>query len=133
MGRRQLFPIHGEVPGLAGGWGRWTRSSAEYAAQCDEWRDQPVAHLLVDAKDRRIVGVVVRADPLESGLDRLPHRFVLQRASDTAAAHGPRRSRENRPRHTAHHWAIENRTADERVVLASHPEILRTNRRDLGP
>src|SRR5256886_11383708 len=133
MGRRQLFPIQGEVPGVAGGWGRWTGSSAESAVQFDEWRDQPVAHLLVDAKDRRIVGVVVRADPLESGLDRLPHRFVLQRASDTAAAHGPRRPRENCPRHTAHHWAIENRTADDRVAFASDPEILLTDARVLEP
>src|SRR6266550_8210464 len=119
-----LFPVHGEGPGLAAGWDPRRSSRPEAPVQLDEWRDQPVAHLLVDAKDRWIVGVVVRADPFESGLDRLPHRFLLQGASDAAASNGARGPGEHCPRHAAHHGAIEDRTADDRVAFARDPEIL---------
>src|SRR5207253_7156608 len=103
LSRRSATPPHSW--GRAGEAGRGAR--AQSSVQLDDRGDEPVTHLLVDVEDRGVVGVVVRAHPLEPSLDRLSHRLVLQRTGDATAADGSRRARVDSPWHTPNDWIVE--------------------------
>src|SRR5437588_118000 len=98
-------------------------ASSARVAMAPPWTIGPreVGELGMDARDRGGVGVVVRAHARVAGIDRLSHGFVLERASDPAAAHAARCAGVRGPRNPAHYGAVEDRGAHNRISVARDP------------
>src|SRR6202158_2289182 len=86
--------------------------------QLDQRPDQPVAHLLIDAKDGHVRGVVVSAYPLDAELDRLGHSLVFQGAGDAAAANRFRGPGVEGPWKAEHRRGSDRREPHYRVTFA---------------
>src|SRR5258708_24193587 len=97
--------------------------------QLDHGGDHPVAHLLVDVKNRRVRSVVGCPHPLVTKLDRLCHRLVLQCARNTATAHFSRGCGERGPRKPALWRGLEVRESDYGLAIARDPEPILENPR----
>src|SRR5437667_12479376 len=103
-----------EAPGRRG-------SSLQAPMKFDDRGHGPVAHLLVDAEDGRVVNVVGGAHPGRARFDRLADGLVLQRAADTAAAHRACRARVRGRRHAAHNRVFEDGCSNDGVALPGDP------------
>src|SRR5216110_3827965 len=107
--------------------------SSELPVQLDERRDRAIAHLLVDAQDGRIVGVVVGAHAGVAVLYGLAHRLVLQRPRDAAAADGSQRPGVGGEGDATFDWGVEDRRADDAAAFARDPELVLADGRSAEP
>src|SRR5439155_20192674 len=109
------------------------RRSPERPLQLEDGGHQPVTHLVVDAQDRGVVGIVCRAYSCVSGLDRLSHRFVLEGTGDATSDEPARGAGIRCPWHSANDRAMENGRADDLVARACDPEPVFPNAWVLEP